>query len=138
MGTPRRIDVDSTWILCWYVENQILTNFQVISTYFFDVILLIEKSMSFPRSFFGVISMTEKTTLFPRSSFVLISLVEWSKLLPRTFFDVVSLVKNSTCTYFFDEILTGRNRTSFLVKLQANENIQGGFPVLVALNDWLL
>ena len=51
-GTPCRIDVDSTWILRWYVEDQISTNYprrfqvllrcnfadrkiHVVSTYFF-------------------------------------------------------------------------------------------------------
>ena len=37
-GTPRQIDVDSTWIFTEYVEDQISTNFHVISRYFFDVI----------------------------------------------------------------------------------------------------
>ena len=41
-GTPRQIDVVSTWILSGHVEDQILTNFHVISRYFFDVISLIE------------------------------------------------------------------------------------------------
>ena len=51
-GPPRQIDVDSTSILRRCVEDQISTNFIVISTYFFDVISLIEKSTSFPRTFF--------------------------------------------------------------------------------------
>ena len=34
-GTPRRIHIDSTSILRQYVKDQILTNFHVISTYFF-------------------------------------------------------------------------------------------------------
>ena len=34
-GTPRRLDVDWMWILHGYVEDQISTNFHVISTYFF-------------------------------------------------------------------------------------------------------
>ena len=63
-GTPRQIDVDSTWILRGYVEDQISTNFHVISRYFFDVISLIEKSTSFPRTFFDVILMVEKSPLF--------------------------------------------------------------------------
>ena len=36
---------------------------------------------------------------------------------------------------FFDEILTDKNSTSFTVKLQANENIRGGFPLLVTLKS---
>ena len=51
-GTPRRIHVDSTWILHWYVKDQISTNFPAISAYFFDVILLVEKFTGFPRTFF--------------------------------------------------------------------------------------
>ena len=39
-GTPRRIDVESTWILRQFVEDQISTNFQASSTYFFDIISL--------------------------------------------------------------------------------------------------
>ena len=58
-GTLRRIHVDLTWILRRYVEDQISTNFYVISTYFFDVISLVKKSTSFPRTFFDVISMVE-------------------------------------------------------------------------------
>ena len=84
-GTPHRIDVDSTWILRGYVEEQISTNFHVISRYFFDVISLIEKSMSFPRTSFNKISMVEKSTLFPRTFFDVISMVEKSALFPRTF-----------------------------------------------------
>ena len=73
---PREIDVDWTWILRWYVEEQISTNFHVIFTYFFEVILLIEKSMSFPRTFFSVISIVKKSTLFPSIFFGEISLVK--------------------------------------------------------------
>ena len=40
---------------------------------------------------------------------------------------------------FFDKISAGKNPTSFLDKLQANnENIPGGFPLLVTLKNWLL
>ena len=106
-GTPRRIDVDSTWILWPYVKDQISTNFHAISTYFFDVISLIKKSRLFPRTFFGVTSMVKKSTLFLLTFFDVILTVEWSTLFART---------------FFDEISTGRNSTSFMVKLQANEN----------------
>ena len=47
-----------------YVEDQISTNFHVISTNFFDVISLIEKSMSVPHTFFNLISMFEKPVVF--------------------------------------------------------------------------
>ena len=75
-GAPRQIHVDSTSISRRYVEDQISTNFHVISTYFFHVITMIEKSMSFPYTFFDVISMVEKSTLFPRTFFDVISMVE--------------------------------------------------------------
>ena len=95
-GTPRRIDVDSMWILRRYVEDHISTNFHVVFTYFFDVISLIEKSSSFPRTFVDVISMVEKSTSFPHTFFDVISMVEKSTSFPRTFFDVISMVENST------------------------------------------
>ena len=59
--------------------------FHVISTYFFNVILLIEKSTSFTRTFFDEISMAEKCTLFPRTFLDSLSMVEKSTLFPRTF-----------------------------------------------------
>ena len=93
MGTPRRIDVDSTGSLRRYVEDQIFTNFHVVFTYFFDVISLIEKSTSFPRTFFDVISMVEKSTLFPRAFFDVISFVEISTVFLPTFFDVILMVE---------------------------------------------
>ena len=52
------------WILRRYVKDQFLTNFHVIFAYFFDVILMNEKSMLFPRTLFDVISMVEIHTLF--------------------------------------------------------------------------
>ena len=138
-GTPRRTDLDSTLILRPYAEDQIVVNFHVTFTCFFDIILLIEKFTSFPRTFFDVMSMVEK-----------------SKLLSRTFIDVISLVKKNSCvsTYFFrcnfdgrkihvvlydffDETSTRKNSTPLLVKLQANENIRGRFPLLVTLKNWL-
>ena len=79
-GTPRWIHVDSTWILHRYVEDQISTNFHVISAYFFDVISMVEKSTWFPRTFFDVISLVEKSTWFPRTFFDVISMVEKSTL----------------------------------------------------------
>ena len=40
---PRQIDVNSMWTPLQYVEDQISTNFNDISTYFFDVISLSDK-----------------------------------------------------------------------------------------------
>ena len=95
-GTPRRIHVNSTRILRRYVEDQISTNFHVISTYFFDVISMVEKSTWFPCTFFDVILLVEKFTWFPCTFFDVISLVEKSTLFPRTFFDVISMVEKPT------------------------------------------
>ena len=140
-GTPRRIHVDSTWILRRYVEDQISTSFHVISAYVFDVILMVEKSTSFPRTFFDVISLVKKSALFS-----------------RTFFDVILMVENSTyfyletttyffrCnfdgrnmhlvfTYFFDLILMGKNLTSFLVSCKLMKILKKIFPVFVTLNS---
>ena len=95
-GTPRRFDVDSTSIICRYVEDQISTNFLVISTYIFDVISLIEKSTSFPCTFFDVLSLIEKATSFSRTVFDVILMVKISTFFPRTFFDVISIFEKST------------------------------------------
>ena len=78
MGVPRRIDVNLRSILRRYDKDQISTNFHVFGTYFFDVILLIEKSTLFPLTFFDVILMIWKSTLFA-----------------RTFFDEISMRKKS-------------------------------------------
>ena len=116
-GTRRRIVVNSTLILHRYVEDQNLTNFHVISTYFFDVILLIEKSASFPRTFLDVISLVKKSTLFRRTFFSVISLVEKSTLFPLTYFDVISIVEKSTLfpRTFFGVILWSKNPRFFHV-----------------------
>ena len=116
-GTPRRIHVDSTCILRRYVEDQLWTNFRVISTKFFYVISLIEKSPSFPHTFFDVISMVEKSTLFPHTFFHVISMVEKSMLFPGTFFDVISMVEQSTSQprIFFDVIFLVEISTTFLL-----------------------
>ena len=79
-ASQRAHHVDSTWILRRYVEDQISTNFHLISAYFFDVSSIVEKSTWFPRTFFDVISLVEKSMWFP-----------------RTFFDVISMVENPHC-----------------------------------------
>ena len=139
MSNRRGFDVNSTY------EDHILTNFHVILAYFFNVISMVEKSTSFPRTLFNVISLVEKSTLFSRIFFNVISIVEKSTLFPHTLFDVILMVKKSTlfpgtffyvismieiCTLFlltfFDVILMGKNSTSFLVSC-TNENIREGF-----------
>ena len=134
-GTPRRIHVDSMWILRRYVEDEISTNFHVIFKYFFDVILMVKKSRSFPRTLFNVISMVEKSTLFSRTLFDLISLVQKSTLFPRTFFDVICLVE--ICTLFLltflDVVLMGKNSTSFLVSCKLIKTFEEVSPMFVTL-----
>ena len=136
-GKPRRIDVDSTWILRRYVEDQISTNFHVISAYFFDVISMVEKSTWFPRTLFNVISLVEKPTWFPRTFFDVISLVEKFTWLPPTLFDIISMVE--ICTLFlltfFDVILMGKDLTSFLVSRKLMKTFEKFFPVFVTLNS---
>ena len=119
-GTPRRIDVDWTWILRRYVADQIWTNFHVIIAYFFDVISLVEIYMLFPLTLFYVISLVEIYTLFPLTLFYVISLVEIYTLFLLTFFDV---------------ILMGKNPTSFLVSCKLMKTFEEVFPVFVILNN---
>ena len=132
-------------------------NFQVISAYFFNVISMIEKPTSFPRTFYDVILLVKKSTLFPCTFFDVISMVENSTLLPRTFLDVISTAEKSTlfpriffkvismgeiCTLFlltfFDVILIGKNLTSFLVSCKLMKTFEKVFPEFVTLNSWLL
>ena len=112
--------MDSTWILRRYVEDQISTNFHVISAYFFDVILIVEKSTWFPRTFFDVISLVEKFTWFSHTLFDVISMVEICTLFLLTFFDVN---------------LMGKDLTSFLVSCKLMKTFQKFFPVFVTLNS---
>ena len=95
MDTPRQIHVDSTWVLCQHVEDQISTNFHIISVYFFDVISIFENATLFPRTFFDVILMVQKSTLFPRTFVSAISMIEKSAFFPRNFFDVLLMVEKS-------------------------------------------
>ena len=104
---------------CDFADRKI----HAVSTYFFGVILLVEKSTWFPSTFSDVISIVEISSFFPRPFFDLILMVQKFTLFALT---------------FFDEILMGKNSTSFLVKLQANENIWGGFLLLVTLKRSVL
>ena len=92
-STPRGIHVDLTPISRQYVKDQISTNFNVISMYFFDVISLIEKSTSFPRTFFDVISLVENCMLFPHTFW---GVIRWSKI-------------HVVFSYFFRCNIFGRN-----------------------------
>ena len=149
-STPRRIDVDSTWILRRYVEYQISTNFHVISAYFFDVISMVEKSTGFLRTFFDVTSLVKKFTWLPHTFFSVILLAEKSTLFPCTFFSVISMVEKSTlfpCTFigvismveicalflltFFDVILMGKDLTLFFGSCKLMKTFEKVFPVFV-------
>ena len=85
----RRFDIDITLI-------RRRPNFHVISAYFFDIISLIEKSTSFPRTFFDIVLLVEIPTLFPRTFFDATLMVEKSMLFTHTFFGNISRGKNST------------------------------------------
>ena len=139
-GTPRHIHVNRTWILHRYVKDQISTTLHVISKNFFDVILLIEKSTSFPRTFLDVISMVEKYTLFPGSLFDVISIhpantyffdvisvVEISTAFLLTFFNLILMVEKSAlfAGTFSDKI--SMYSTSFLVSCKLMKTFEGVF-----------
>ena len=134
-GTPHRIHVDSTWILRRYVEDQISTNFHVISA-----ISMVEKSTWFPRTFFNVISMVEKSALFPCTFFDVISMVEKYTLFPRTFprtFSVIQMLEISTLFLFTFSgvILMGKDLISFLISYKLMKTFEKVFLVFVTLNS---
>ena len=95
-GSQRTLHAESMLIRRWYYVDMSKTKFRRISTYLFDIILLIEKSTSFLRTFFDVISMVEKSKLFPHTFFNVISMVEKTTLFPHTFFGVILMVEKST------------------------------------------
>ena len=70
--------------------------------------------------FFDVIPLVEKSTLLLLPFFIVNLWVEKYTLLTRT---------------FLYEILMTKISMSFLIKLQAIENIREGFPLLVTLNS---
>ena len=125
-GTQRRIHIDSTWILRWYVEHQISTNFHVISTYFFDVILMVEKihavSMHFFQSNFAGWKIEVFSTYFYQCIFACRRFHVVSTYLFCGNFDGW---KN--LTYFFQHNVDGQKFNIVFGKLQANEKIGEGF-----------
>ena len=131
-GSPRRIVFASKGKF-----RQISASFP--RTYF-DVISMVKKSTLFPRTFLEVISLAEISTIFSRTFFDVILIVKESTLFPITFFDVILMVKKFRLftRTFSDEISTGKNSTSFLVKLQTNENIRRSFSFLATFENWLL
>ena len=132
-----KIHVVSTY---FFWRNFYGRKIHLVSTYFFWCIFAGRNIHVFFHVLFDVISMVEKSTLFPRTFFDVISLVKKSPLFSLTLFHVILMAKKSTLLgrTFFEEISTGKNSTLFLVKLQAKENIQEGFPLSVALKNWLL
>ena len=140
MGTARRFDVDSTSILRQYIEDQISTNFHVISTCSFwcnfaDWKIHVVFTCFFPRNFDD------------RNIHVLFTYFFWYN------FDGQKIPFVSThcfrCNFsgqkstlfarnIFDETSMGKTSASFLVKMKVNENIQGGLTLFVTLKSWLL
>ena len=115
-GTLCCIHVDSTWILSRHVKDQISTIFRVISAFFFNVFLMVEKSTLFALTFFNVILLVEQSALFPRNFFDAIFMVEKFTFFLRTFFDVIAIVEKSTLFphTFFNVILMVEKSTLFL------------------------
>ena len=137
-GIPRLIDVNSRWIFCGYVEDQISTNFHVVSTYFFgrnfdgQKIRIVTKYF-FPCNFDGR-KIHLASTYFFRCNFFHRSIHCISIYIFRRNFD--GRIIHFVCTYFFRRNFDEFNVT--IGKLLANENIRGGFPLLVTLKSWLL
>ena len=111
-SNPRQFDVDITSIGRGSNFDEFPRHFRVL---FFDVILMVEKSTSFPHTFFDVISLVEKSMLFPRTLFDAIWMVGKFTLFPRTFIVVISLVENSTLfpRTFFDVITMAKKSMLF-------------------------
>ena len=171
---PREVDVDWTWILRWYIEEQISTNFHVIFTYFFrsnfanrkihvvstyifwrnidsQKIHIVSKYFLWWNftgkkihivftSFFKHNFAGRKIHIFLHTFFNVTSMIEKSMMFPRTFVDIISLAEKSKLILltFFNVILIDKNSTTFLVKLQANENLWGCLPLLLTLKSWFL
>ena len=114
----RQFDV----VLRQYVEYQISTNFQVISTYFFDVISLIEISTLFPRTFFDVISMVEKPALFPRAFFDVEISTVFLLYFFRHNFDGPRI--HFVCTYLFRRNFDGKVLASFFLSCKVMETFK--------------
>lgn len=113
--TTREIDVNSISILCQYAGNKILTGFHVVFTYFFDEILMGEKSTSFLQTFVEVILMSWKSSSFRRTWFNVNSMCEKLTSFWRTLFNLISMGEISTsfrCT-LFNLISKGERSTSF-------------------------
>ena len=106
----------TTLILHWYIEDQISTKFHVTFTYFFDVIPLMRKSTSFPRTFVPVILLLQKSMFYARTFIGLILLAKKSTLFPRTFFDIILIDKKSALfpRTFFDKVSQVKISTLFL------------------------
>ena len=135
-GTPRRIHVDSTWILRQYVEDQMFDEFPRHFRALFQCNFDGRKFQVFPRTFFEVVSLVEKSRWFPCSFFDVISMVEKSTLFPSTFIGVITMVE--ICTLFlltfFSVTLMDKDLTSLLVSCKLMKTFEKVFPVFVTLN----
>ena len=122
-GTPRRIDVDFTWILVgiWrpmdvYMKSGLHVNVRWTSKGRLMPTGILRRYVEDQIStnlhiictyFFDVISLIKKSTSFPHTFFDVISMVQKSTSFPHTFFSVISMVKKSLLfsLIFFDVIL---------------------------------
>ena len=136
-GTPHRIHVDSTWILRRYVEDQISTNFHVVSTYFFPCNFTGQKihvvSTYFFRCNFAGRKIHVVSTYFFRCNFDGRKIHVVSTYFFRCNFDGRNM--HIVFTYFFDVILLGKDLTLFLVSCKLMKTFKKFFPVFVTLNS---
>ena len=118
----RKIHVVST---CFFWRNFTGRNYPRI----FHVLILLVKIFKFFSTYFFRCNFDgRKTPVVSVYVFDVISLVEISTLCPITFFDVTLMVEKSSFRQNFDR----------WGKLQGNENIRGGFSLLLILKSWLL
>ena len=113
----RRFNIDITSM---HREKKKSINFHLISTYFFDVFSMGEKSTLFHRTFFDV--MSEKLTSFRRTFFDVNSISEKSISFWRTSFGATSMSEISTsfrCA-FLDLISINEKSTLFCCYFRCN------------------
>ena len=137
--TQRTRHVESTSIPLGYYVDTSKTKYRQISTSFPRTFSMYSRWSKNPRRFHVLFQLNfdgRKTHVVFTYFFRCNLIVEKSTLFPLTFFNIILMVQKSMLftNTFFGEILTGRNSTSFLVKLEANESIWQGFP----LKNWLL
>ena len=115
-------------------------NIHIVSTYFLQLNFSSRKIHVFSTYFFRCIFACRKTHVvsayFFRCNFAGSNIHVVSTYVFQCNFDGRKI--HVFCTYFSCETLTGRNSTWFLVYSQANENIQGGFLLLITSHNWVL